>query len=465
MAENNSSSGRNPTLKEAAIGMLLIILVLVITLQIEIVLEVSLVLGVITAALIAAYLGYSWDDIREGMLEGISNGMIACLILITVGMVVGAWIIGGTIQTLIYYGLQILSPGIFLPAAFILCGITSVLIGSSFGTVATMGIVLLGIGEGLGVPTAMTVGAIVSGSVFGDKLSPLSDSTNLASAMSGANLFDHVRSMLWITLPAAAICIVLYAILGAGQAGGAMDADQVQEIMNTLAANYNLSLLTLIPPVLVVTMAVLKVPALITLMTSFVAASLLAIITQGASIDSLLLAAGPGYTADTGVEIVDQLLTHGGIEMMLNTVAMVIAATAMGGILEKINVLQSILSGLRDYVTTPKGLVLATLASTYLVTLASAEMYVSIILPGRTFQPAYRDMNIEYSVLSRTLESAATLGNFVLPWGVAALYVQGVFDIGFSYIPYAFLSFIAPIIVIIYAYKNVAMWETEQVQE
>ena len=458
---SEANSVREPTLKEAALGMLMIILILVITLQIEIVLEVSLVLGVITSALIAVYLGYGWEEIRDGMLEGISNGMIACLILITVGMVVGSWIIGGTIQTLIYYGLQILSPAIFLPAAFFLGGLTSVLIGSSFGTIATMGVVLLGIGEGLGMPTSMVVGAIVSGAVFGDKLSPLSDSTNLASAMSGADLFKHVRSMLWVTLPAAGISLVFYAVLSLGQAGDTMDVDQVREITETLAANYNLSLLTLVPPALVIIMAVMKIPALITLITSFITASVFAIITQGAGIQSLLIAAGPGYTAETGGEVVDGLLTHGGIDMMLNTVAMVIAATAMGGILEKIGVLKTILSGLRDYVQTPRGLVLATLASTYLVTLASAEMYVSIILPGRTFQPAYKEMGLDLSVLSRTLESAATLGNFVLPWGVAALYVQGVLDIGFSYIPYAFLSFIAPIIVIVYAYKNIAMWKKQ----
>jgi NhaC family Na+:H+ antiporter len=387
--------------------------------------------------------------------------MLACLILITVGMVVGTWILGGTIQTLIYYGLELLSPGIFLPATFLLCGLTSIFIGSSFGTIATMGLVLLGVGEGLDIPTAMTVGAIASGSIFGDKLSPLSDSTNLTAAMSGANLFAHIRSMLWVTGPVAIICLLLYTILGFGQAGGSMNVAQVQNIMTTLEANFNLSLLTLVPPLLVLIMSVLKIPALVTLMASFFIASLSAVLLQGVDFSSLILVSAQGYTAETGVEIVDELLTHGGIEMMMGTVAMIIAGTAMGGILEKTRVLQVILENLRNYVKTPAGLVLSTLAATYLMLLASAEMMVSIILPGRTFRPAFEEMGIELSVLSRTLETASTLGNIVLPWGVTAVYLQGVLDVGFEYIPYTFISFLAPVVVIIYALKDIAMWRTE----
>ncbi|ACB85406.1 Na+/H+ antiporter NhaC [Natranaerobius thermophilus] len=450
----NKEHGRSPSFLEALIGLILIITVIVGTIRIELVLETPLVLGSVTAALFGLYLGYSWDSIQEGMIDGIRNGLIACLILIIVGMVVGTWILGGTIQTLIYYGLQFLSPTIFLPATFLLCAITSLFIGSSFGTIATMGLVLLGVGGGLGIPAGMTAGAIASGAIFGDKMSPLSDSTNLASAMTGANLFDHIGSMLWVTAPATIISLILYTIIGLGQSGGAVDLQEVNTILETLQSNFNITLLTLIPPVLVLILSIKKVPALATLMISFFAGSLIAVITQGASLSSIITVSASGYEASTGVEFVDELLTHGGINMMMGTVAMILAGTAMGGILERCGVLKVLLNGMLQYVKTPRGLILSTLASAYIMLLASAEMMVSIIVPGRTFQPAYNDMNVELSVLSRTLESAATLGCIALPWGVASVYLQGVLDVGFEFIPYTFISFLAPVIVIIYAVTN-----------
>ncbi|OWZ83214.1 Na+/H+ antiporter NhaC [Natranaerobius trueperi] len=454
--------GRSPSFLEAVIALSLIIIVIVGAIRVELVLETPLVLGALVAALFALYLGYSWDQIQEGMVDGIKNGLIACLILMIVGMVVGTWILGGTIQTLIYYGLQMLSPSIFLPITFILCALTSLFIGSSFGTIATMGLVLQGVGGGLGVPVGMTVGAIASGAIFGDKLSPLSDSTNLTSAMTGTNLFDHIKSMLWVTAPATVISLILYIILGINQSGKAVDLEEVNMMLGTLQDNFNISFLTLIPPVLVLILSIKKVSAIPTLMISFLAGSLFAVITQDASLNSIINVSANGYVANTGVEYVDELLTHGGINMMMGTVAMILAGTAMGGILERCGVLRVLLNSLLQYVKTPKGLILSTLASSYIMLLASAEMMVSIIVPGRTFQPAYKDMNIHLSVLSRTLESAATLGCIVLPWGVVAVYVQGVLNVGFEFIPYTFISFLAPIIVIIYALTNTAQWENEE---
>ena len=457
-----TKNGRTPSLKEAIVGFLIILSVIIGTIQVELVLETPLVFGAIAAALFALYLGYEWEYIQEGMMEGIKNGLIACLILIVVGMVVGAWILGGTIQTLIYYGLQLLSPSVFLPVAFLLCALTSLVVGTSFGTIATMGLVILGVGEGLGVPQAMTVGAIASGSIFGDKLSPLSDSTNLASAMSGADLFDHVKSMLVVIGPAALISLLMYAGLGATQEVGAVNLGEVEEILTALETNFNISFVTLLPPLLVITLSIFKVPALITLTVSFAIGALIAVISQGADFSSVITVAADGYTADTGVVFVDDLLTHGGINMMMSTVAIILAGTAMGGILEKCGVLEVLLEGLLKHVKTSRGLVLSTLVSSYIMLIASAEMMVSIIVPGRTFRPAYEERGLDLSVLSRTLETAATLGCIVLPWGVAALYLQGVLGVGFEFIPYTFVSFITPIIVIIYAFTGIAMWEDDE---
>lgn len=460
------SKGRKPTTREAIIAMLLVIGLILVSINTVLVLETALALGALVAALFGFYLGYDWEDIEKGMLDGIRNGLGACLIVMIIGMVIGTWILGGTIQTLIYYGLKILTPSTFLPAALLLCAITSVLVGTSLGTIATMGIVLLGIAEGLNIPKAIAVGAIVTGAVFGDKVSPMSDSTNLTAAMTNTDLFDHVRSMLYISGPGMIISLVLYTIIGKTYISGGIDMGTVERTLTVLSSNFNISLITLIPPVLVLGLTIKKVPAIPALMASFITAGIFSIFTQGASIADILDVAANGYVSDTGFEIVDSLLTQGGINAMMGTVAMIILGTAMGGILEECRVLEVILESLLKFIKKPRDLILASLVSAYIILIATGEMMVSIILSGRTLEPAYKEMNINTNVLSRTLETAATLGCSVLPWGVVSLYIQNIFDIGFEFIPYTFLPFIAPIIAIIYAYIGFATWtENEDKKE
>lgn len=454
--------GRMPTTKEAILALLLVILVILISIKTALVLETALVLGATTAAIFGFYLGYGWQDIEKGMLEGIRNGLGACIILIVIGMVVGTWILGGTIQTMIYYGLKLLTPQIFLPVGFILCSITSLLIGSSFGTIATMGIVLMGVAEGLNIPRAITAGAIVAGAMFGDKVSPLSDSTNLTAAMTGTNLFDHVHSMLYISGPGSLISLVLYTIIGKTYISGNIDYETINKILSVLSDNFNISFVTLIPPLLVIILSVLKVPAIAALMISFASSSILSTFNQGASFADILNVAANGFVSNTGHELVDRLLSQGGINAMMSTVAIIMAGTAMGGILERCGVLQTLLTSLMRYIKKPRDLILASLASAYIMLLATGEMMVSIIVPGRTLEPAYRKMGIDTSVLSRTLETAATLGCSILPWGVVTLYTQNVLGVGFEYIPYALLPFIAPILAIIYAFTGFATWSTRE---
>lgn len=456
---------REPTFKESIFALSLVIIVILISINTALVLETAMVLGAITAALFATYLGYKWEDIQEGMISGINNSLGVLMILIMIGMVVGSWILGGTIQTMVYYGLKLLSPGIFLPSAFLLCTITSLLIGSSFGTIATMGIVMMGVAEGLGVPAAITAGAVVSGSIFGDKLSPMSDSTNFAAAMSDTGLFDHIGSMMYVSIPTALTSLALYTFIGRSFLAGQSNLEQVNTILNTLQNNFNISLITLIPPLVVIILSLNKTPAVKTLTASFITASVFAVFTQGAALNELINVAANGYVANTGVELIDGLLTQGGVNSMMSTVAIIMAATAMGGILEKIGVLKVILNSLMKYIKTPRNLILSTLLSAYVMLLATGEMMVSMLLPGRTLSPAYKEMNIKTNVLSRTLESAATLGCAVLPWGVVSVYIQNVLDISLAYIPYTFTPFISPIISIIYAFLGVAVFKLDENKE
>ncbi|MFW6267404.1 MAG: Na+/H+ antiporter NhaC, partial [Halanaerobium sp.] len=444
----NKEHIKRPDSKIAVTALLTVIAVILFSIRTALVLETALILGAMTAALFALYLGLSWKEIESGMINGIKNALGASLILIIIGMVIGSWILSGTIQTMVYYGLELLSPGIFLPAAFLLAAVTSILIGSSFGTIATMGIVLLGVAEGLGMPKAITVGAIVSGAMLGDKISPMSDSTNLTAAMSSTDLFEHIKSMLYISGPAALISLILYSIIGFFYLESGADLANVNQILSSLSQNFNISLWTLIPPALMLLLSLFKVPAIASLSISFITASVFAVLTQGATFAEILNAAANGYQADTGMELLDGLLTQGGINNMMNTVAIIMAGTAMGGILEKARILEVILDSMLKFVKKPRDLILISLSSAYIMLLATGEMFVSIVIPGRTLAPAYQEMKIKNSVLSRSLETASTLGCSILPWGVVSVYIQNVMDIGFSYIPYTFLSFLAPVIAV-----------------
>lgn len=454
-------NNREPTMKEAMLILLTVIAVILICLSNALVLQTSLILGAMTAAVFGIYLGYEWQDIEKGLIEGIKNGLGVCIILMIIGMVIGTWILGGTIQTMIFYGLKLLTPQIFLPISFLLGTVTSLLIGSSFGTIATIGVVLMGVAKGLGIPASITAGAIVSGSMFGDKISPMSDSTNLAAAMSGTGLFDHISSMLYISIPTVSISIILYGVIGKIYMTGNVDLQTVERILSSLQNNFNISLITLIPPLLMIILSILRVPAIISLSTSFVTASIFAVITQGANFSEIINIAANGYVSKTGYELVDNLLTQGGINNMMSTVAIIMAGTAMGGILEKTCVLKVLLKSLMKYIKKPRDLIISTLLSAYIMLFATGEMMVSMIIPGRTLESAYKEMNIKNNVLSRTLETAATLGCSILPWGVVSVYIQNVLDVGLEYIPYTFLPFIAPVITLIYAFTGFALFKRE----
>lgn len=452
---------KNPTPQQAFVGLLFVVISILISIKVTLALETALVMGTLAAALVAVYLGHNWEDIQDGMLRGIQNGLGACLILIAIGMVVGTWLLSGTIQTLIYFGLEWLTPSVFLPIGFLLCALTSLLIGSSFGTIATMGIVLMAISEGLGIPKEITAGMVISGAMFGDKISPISDSTNLTAAMSGTDLFKHVKSMLYVSIPAMVLCIGLYAIIGLGyHSSSQITSSVVNDLQKVLASNFNISLWTLIPPLLVLVLSYKKRPALPTLIASFIVSGVMAMVLQEATLASVLEVASSGYASNTGHPLVDKLLSQGGIHAMMSTIIMIILGTAMGGIMEKTGVLNVLLKALMVRIKQPKHLILSTLAASYMMLLATGEMMVSIIVPGRTLKPAYDAMGVDASVLSRTLETAATLGCGVLPWGVVSLYAQNILDVGFGYIPYAFLSFIAPVIVVLYAH-----WDKVDIQK
>lgn len=453
------------TRKQATILHALIpIITLIVVLSLAIVVfeadpHIPLIIAVVVAALVAKFmLNYSWGELEEGILDTIRLAMQAILILMVIGTIVGTWILSGTVPTMIYYGLQLLSPSIFLLAAAVICAIVSLSTGSSWTTAATVGIALMGVGEGLGIPVAMVAGAIVSGAYFGDKLSPLSETTNLSPAMAGTNLFDHIRAMLYTTLPAFAIALVLYAIMGLRYGGSSIDTSQITSITSTLADNFTISPILLIPPVFVIAIVVMKVPALPGLIAGTALGGLFAALFQGASFADIIDAAHYGFEIETGMELVDDLLSRGGLDGMMWTVSLIIVALAFGGVLEKTGMLRAFGLAILKIANSTGSLVLATTLTGIATNILTADQYLALVVPGRMYKDAYKDKGLPPELLSRTLEAGGTVTSALVPWNTCGAYMYSTLAVHpFAYAPYAFLNLLVPVINVVFAYFGIGI--------
>ncbi|MBQ1786039.1 MAG: Na+/H+ antiporter NhaC, partial [Turicibacter sp.] len=358
-------SQRKATLLEALIPITFLIIILALSLTIfNVDPQIPLLLATGVASLIGVYrLKFKWADLEDGIISTIKMALQSILILLIVGTLIGTWILSGVVPSMIYWGLNLLSPSIFLVATFLVCSIVAVATGSSWTTAGTVGIALLGIGQTLGIPSPVIAGAIISGAYFGDKMSPLSDTTNLAPAMAGATLFDHIKHMMYTTVPAYVISLVLYLILGFKYTGQSLDMAQIDIIKETLVSNFNtLSPILLIAPASVIIMVILKMPALPALLAGSLMGGLFAIIFQGANLGDVMTAMHYGYESHTGVLTVDNLLTRGGLNSMLWTVSLVFCALSFGGVLEKTGMLEVIASTILKFAKGTFGLVFATIA-------------------------------------------------------------------------------------------------------
>ena len=451
MVESERRHQRMPSLPQAVWALAFVIAVIVVGIRQKVGMTAPLAMGAMAAACVSLLLGSSWRSVQQGIVQGISQSLAAVCIIILVGMLIGLWIVGGTVPTIIYYGLHLIYPEMFLPVTFVICCITSLATGTSFGTIGTVGLALMSIGLGLGVPSAMTAGAIASGAFFGDKMSPLSDTTNVAPAIAGTDLFKHIGSMLWTTVPAAVISFGLYWFIGRDYGAGQVNWETVNEIRSTLAGTVSLGAVTLIPAVLVILLSVFRIPALATLTLGICCSGLCAAFSQGLGFKALLAASMHGYSSATGVAMVDKILSRGGIDMMSGTLIMLIGAMAMGGLLEQSRVLSVIIEALMRRVKGALGLILSTIAACYATLGVTGNMMLAIILPGKTFKPVFDRMGIAPEVLSRTLEDAGTLGSVLVPWGIPALFLMGALSVDASFIPYVFLSLFSPLFAILYA--------------
>lgn len=455
-------TARTPSLTVSLIILLLVIAVVIVGSWLGIGMEMALFLGALVAIISCLCLKMPWADVEASLFKSLSDMLVPILILIDVGIMVGAWIIGGTVPSLMYYGLKLVSPAAVLPLAFVLCALMSIFTGTSFGSIATMGLALTGVAAGAGVPIPMVVGAVVAGAHVGDKMSPMSDSTNLASAVTGAKLYDHIGSMMYTTIPAALISLAIYIILGMRYASGGASMDDIELMLQTLDGNFHISLIALIPAILMLVVSVLKIPAILGLSCCAVFSLVFASVLQGVSLVDVMSAGLNGYVSDTGVAMVDTILSRGGLLSMMGTVALVLLAGLMGGALQASGVLTVIVQkGLMRMVRSARSLVISTMLYCYTILFVSGNQMLGAIITGPTFEEAYDEMDVDRKVLSRAIGDTTIVGSGLVPWGVTAVYTMGVLGCDASFIPYEFFCYIVPIFTVICALTGFATWHKD----
>lgn len=395
------------------------------------------------AAVNAGWLGYDFPAIRHLMSDAISRALPAIYIFLLIGMVIASFIHSGTIATLMYYGLAWLSPGLFLPVGLIMCAFMSVATGTSWGTVGTLGVVFIGIGSALGMPLPLVAGMIVCGATFGDKLSPISDTTNLAAMSAGTNLYRHIYAMLFTTFPAFLLALILFALLGSGYGDGNLPVTETSAIRQALAEHYRLSpWLTLLPLLTLAVLSIRKVPAEVTMSVSVVVAVVIAIIYQGRDLALVLNALWENTPGQTGIDNLDDLLGRGGMYSMSWTLLLALMALALGGILHGSGLLAALLTGFIDRLRHTAALVATTIVSGVLGNMAMGEAYISIILNCQLFREKYRQTDLDAAVLSRSVEEGATMTTGLIPWTTAGAFYTATLGVPvFDYLPYAFFNY------------------------
>ena len=459
-----------PTILEALIPVVAMLLVLFIGKGVlGFSTEPLLIIVACVAAFVAWRVGCTWDDMLDEISQKIAKGMPAILILITVGAMVGTWMASGTIPMMIYYGVQIVSPKWLLVTAFLITCLVSVATGTSWGSVATMGVALMGIASALGVNPAATAGAVIAGSYFGDKISPLSDTTNLAPLAAGSNLYEHIGHMFWTTVPATIVSLVVYAIVGlnANTAAGAT-SEAVTNMMAQLDQMYDWNILILLPVILVLAGSLLKLPTIPVMILSTVVAGVEGIFMQGISLKNVLTATvngfnvtmieRPGFDAANAAFEVTKLLNRGGMNGIMSTTLLVFCAFCFAGIMSRAGCLEVVLKAILSVAKTTGSLILATVISCITMALTTGNSYLSILIPGEMFRDAYKERGLHPKNLSRTLEDAGTVFVPLVPWSAAGAYMAATLGVEtLDYLPWAILCYIGFIFAIIYGYTGIGI--------
>ena len=428
--------------------------------------QVALLIASAAAGLVGMYRGLTWAEVQESMVAGIKVGLGPILILLAVGGLIGSWMIAGTVPAMIYYGVSILNPSIFFAAAAIICALASISIGSSWTVAGTLGIGLIGIAESYGLSPAVAAGAIISGAYFGDKLSPLSDTTNLAAACTNVDLFAHIRHMLWTTVPAFGVALLFFSLI---PSGAATAPEQIAELRAAISQEFNVGVGVLIPLAVMIGLIWKRVPAYPAIMLATLAGILTALTLQTDVVRKFALMTNPeatmpvveglwrtlfaGFQGTTTNEELNSLISKGGIASMLNTVWLIVSALALGGVLERTGILKQILDSVLTLVKSTGDLVAATVTGGFITNILAADQFLAIALPGRLFSSTYDDRGLSRENLSRTLEDSATMTSALIPWNTCGAYMAATLGVAtFDYAPYAIFNLACPLIAIGFGY-------------
>jgi len=443
-----NKKNNQPTFRFSIVVMILIIITLIgglIILKSDP--HILMIAAIIIGSFAALVIGYKWEDILQSMVNGVNKAMQALFFFFLIGMAIGAWILSGTVPALISYGLNIISPTFFLPTGLIICSICSIATGSSWSTAGTVGISLMGIGVGLGIPAPITAGMVVSGSYFGDKMSPLSDTTNLSPAIAGSNLYDHIKAMLYTTVPTYVIALIVYTLIGMKYAGSNLDMEKIISIQNAIEGLFYVNPIVFLPLVVVLVLSVAKVPAIPGLVAGIVSSFPISIFLQHKSISDILYALNYGFKLESGLDIVDTLLIRGGIQSMMWTFSMGVIALA----LMRSTIFTAIVVKIVERIKNPKYLPAATIITCFVVNLSMADQYVSIVITGELFKDVYKKAGLQPRMLSRCLEEGGTLTSSIIPWNTCGAVMLGSLGVSaFQYAPYAIINWLNPLLGIIF---------------
>ncbi|MBS6509211.1 MAG: Na+/H+ antiporter NhaC [Paraclostridium bifermentans] len=463
MSENIEK--RKPTFKFA---MLVMIAIISLTTVGMVVFKASITAMFLLSWLIvvpaAMRLGYTNSEVEDLGFEVGKSAFQSNLIILSVGVLISTWIAAGTIPTIVYSGLTIITPKYFLLTALILCSLTSLATGTSWGTLGTSGIALMSIGNSMGIPAGLTAGAIISGAFFGDKMSPLSDSTNLAAAICKTDVITHMKHMMFTTVPAYLICIVLYTVIGFKYANNAIDYNQINQIKEVLSSTFNIGMVSLLPIIFLLVLLLLQKPPIVSILASSILGGIIAVIQEGQKVGDLLNYVLNGYSIETGIIYADKLLNRGGIMSMAETVLLVFIVFIVAGILQKTGFLEVLLKPMIDRIGNSRAkLVGSTFVVSYFANAFSSSMMFTSVFVGTIMSPLYKEFKLKPENLSRIIEDTATLGGPLIPWNSNAIFSSQTLGVSpFEFIPYCFLSWITPIISFIYGITGITMKTYEE---
>lgn len=455
------SGAADPGILSAAITVATVVLLISIGLvlfeaDLHVLMAVALVLVSVSAM---GFAGRTPRDILRAMAQGIWEAKGALLIFVLIGALIAALMAAGTVATLIDAGLRLIQPGWFLPAALVLCCLMSIATGTAWGTAGTAGVVLMGIGAASGLPLALVAGVVVSGACFGDKMSPISDTTNLAAMAARTGLYQHIRSMLMTTGPTFVLVLIAYGLAGRHFGARVIPAHDVQVFSDAIAAHYALGWVTLIPLAVMVGLSVLRVDARISMAVTIAVAGVVAVLVQQVAVGDWLQALWRPAGVDTGVEVLDGLFGRGGVTSMWWTLVLSLEALALGGVLSRFGYIRVLIHGMLGAIRRVGSLVSATIIGALLCNIGMGEAYMSIILGGQLFREKYEEMGIDSAVLSRSLEEGATLTTPLIPWTTAGIFFAATLGVPtLSFLPYAWLNLLNPLVGIAFAYLGWGLW-------